>query len=192
MAERGVHDDRDDVVRVLGEERADGLVELLQARRGPALGRDVGAVDDDVVRTHVAHSQAASASALADRGTSAAYDRSMIRAALFDFGGVILSSPFEAFARYEQENGLPGGFIRKLNSTNSDDNAWAKLERSEVDLGQFAELFEAEARDAGYEVGVAAEDAEMLDAYDFILEPESVISVRTCLSDRPSSSSAGP
>ena len=76
----------------------------------------------------------------------------MLRAALFDFGGVILSSPFEAFARYEQANALPDGFIRQLNATNPDDNAWAKLERSEVDLAGFAELFEAEARAVGHEV----------------------------------------
>jgi putative hydrolase of the HAD superfamily len=51
----------------------------------------------------------------------------MIRAALFDFGGVILSSPFEAFARYERERDLPEGFLRRINSTNPDDNAWAAL-----------------------------------------------------------------
>jgi glyoxylase-like metal-dependent hydrolase (beta-lactamase superfamily II) len=32
-------------------------------------------------------------------------------------------------------------------------------------------------RDAGYDVGVTAADAEMLDAYDYLLEDESVISV---------------
>ncbi|QGG95903.1 MBL fold metallo-hydrolase [Actinomarinicola tropica] len=32
-------------------------------------------------------------------------------------------------------------------------------------------------RDAGYEVGVTAEDAEMLDAYDYVIEPDSVIPV---------------
>lgn len=32
-------------------------------------------------------------------------------------------------------------------------------------------------RDAGYQVGITAQDAEMLDAYDFVLQPESVISV---------------
>lgn len=32
-------------------------------------------------------------------------------------------------------------------------------------------------RDAGYEVGVTAEDAEMLDAYDFVIEPDTVIAV---------------
>ncbi len=35
-----------------------------------------------------------------------------IRAVMFDFGGVITSSPFEAFARFERERGLPPGFIR--------------------------------------------------------------------------------
>jgi putative hydrolase of the HAD superfamily len=80
----------------------------------------------------------------------------MVRAVLFDFGGVILSSPFEAFAEYERRNGLPEGIIRRLNSTNPDSNAWAKLERSEVDLGQFAELFSTEARDAGYDIDGAA------------------------------------
>jgi putative hydrolase of the HAD superfamily len=76
----------------------------------------------------------------------------MLRAALFDFGGVILSSPFEAFARYEREHGLPDGLIRRINATNPDDNAWAKLERSEVDLDGFAELFEAEAASLGHRV----------------------------------------
>ena len=37
------------------------------------------------------------------------------RAVLWDFGGVILSSPFEAFRKYEQEAGLPEDFIHRLN-----------------------------------------------------------------------------
>lgn len=32
-------------------------------------------------------------------------------------------------------------------------------------------------REAGYQVGITAEDAEMLDTYDFVLQPDSVISV---------------
>jgi putative hydrolase of the HAD superfamily len=79
-----------------------------------------------------------------------------IRAVIFDFGGVILTSPFEAFARYEAANGLPDGFLRKVNTVNPHDNAWAKLERSEVDLAGFARLFEAEARELGHEVDGAA------------------------------------
>ncbi len=74
----------------------------------------------------------------------------MIKAALFDFGGVVTSSPFEAFASYEKDNGLPAGLIRSINSTNPNDNAWAKLERSDVDADGFAELFEAEARQLGH------------------------------------------
>ena len=75
-----------------------------------------------------------------------------VRAVIFDFGGVILTSPFDAFARYEAEHGLPSGFLRRLNATEPDANAWARLERSEVDLAGFAELFEAEARAAGHPV----------------------------------------
>ena len=79
-----------------------------------------------------------------------------IRAVIFDFGGVILTSPFEAFARYERDNGLPDGLLRTINATDPDTNAWAKLERSEVDLAGFAELFEAEALAAGHRVDGAA------------------------------------
>jgi putative hydrolase of the HAD superfamily len=75
-----------------------------------------------------------------------------VRAVIFDFGGVLLTSPFEAFARYERDNGLPEQFLRRLNATDSDTNAWARLERNEVDSAGFADLYEAEARAAGYEI----------------------------------------
>jgi putative hydrolase of the HAD superfamily len=75
-----------------------------------------------------------------------------IRAVIFDFGGVILTSPFEAFARYERDNRLPEGFLRRLNATNADTNAWSQLERAEVDWAGFADLYEAEARAAGHEI----------------------------------------
>jgi putative hydrolase of the HAD superfamily len=71
-------------------------------------------------------------------------------AVLWDFGGVFTTSPFEAFNRYEAEIGLPRDFIRRLNATNPDDNTWAKLERSEIDLESFCRLFEAEAEAAGH------------------------------------------
>ena len=75
-----------------------------------------------------------------------------ITAALFDFGGVILSSPFEAFHHYETTHGLPQGFIRGLNATNPDTNAWARFERSELTFDDFADAFEAEAIDAGHPI----------------------------------------
>jgi putative hydrolase of the HAD superfamily len=75
-----------------------------------------------------------------------------IQAVLWDFGGVVLSSPFEAFNRYEAEAGLPRDFIRRVNAVNPDHNAWAQMERSEIGLDRFAELFEAEARALGGEL----------------------------------------
>ncbi|MGY6499390.1 MAG: HAD-IA family hydrolase [Acidimicrobiales bacterium] len=100
----------------------------------------------------------------------------MIRAALFDFGGVILSSPFDAFARYEHEAGLPPGLIRDINATNPDDNAWAKLERSEVDLDGFASLFESEAAERGHQVDGRAVIALLGGS----VRPEMVEALRRC------------
>jgi len=74
----------------------------------------------------------------------------MIQAVIFDFGGVITESPFEAFGRLEQERGLPKDFIRRINSTNPHENAWARFERSELDLAGFDEAFAAEAHAAGH------------------------------------------
>ena len=76
----------------------------------------------------------------------------MIKAVFWDFGGVITSSPFESFNRYENDNGLPKNFLRTVNSTNPNDNAWAKLERSEVDLKKFDELFLEESQNLGHAV----------------------------------------
>ena len=75
-----------------------------------------------------------------------------ITAVLWDFGGVILSSPFDAFAAYEGANGLPEGLIRRLNAANPDTNAWAKYERSDVSFEEFCDLFEAEAAVIGHTV----------------------------------------
>jgi putative hydrolase of the HAD superfamily len=76
----------------------------------------------------------------------------MIEAVIFDFGGVITSSPFEAFARFETERGLPIDIIRRVNAANHLENAWAKFERAEVDLDTFDELFAAESLAMGAEV----------------------------------------
>ena len=76
----------------------------------------------------------------------------MIKAVFWDFGGVITSSPFESFNRFEKENDLPKDFLRSVNSTNPDFNAWAKLERNEVNLEQFDELFEIESKNLGHAV----------------------------------------
>ena len=99
-----------------------------------------------------------------------------LRAAFFDFGGVLLSSPFEAFNRYEEAHGLPRNLIRTINATNPDTNAWAHFERSDVSFEEFCDLFEAEARALGHEL--AARDLMPLLAGE--LRPAMVEAVRRC------------
>jgi putative hydrolase of the HAD superfamily len=69
---------------------------------------------------------------------------------IFDFGGVITSSPFEAFNRLEAERGMPRDFIRRVNAADPDNNAWAKFERAEIDAAAFDALFAAEAAGLGH------------------------------------------
>jgi len=77
---------------------------------------------------------------------------SAYRAVLWDFGGVLSSSPFEAFARLERERGVPEGFIRQVNATDPDTNAWARFERSEIDLDGFAAAFAEESAALGHRI----------------------------------------
>jgi putative hydrolase of the HAD superfamily len=72
------------------------------------------------------------------------------KAVIFDFGGVITSSPFEAFNRLEAERGLPRDFIRSVNAAQPDSNAWARFERAEIDAAGFNRLFAAEALASGH------------------------------------------
>lgn len=71
---------------------------------------------------------------------------------MWDFGGVILSSPFEAFNRYETEKGLPLDIIRTVNSTNPDSNAWALLERSDISPAEFDSQFASESEALGHRI----------------------------------------
>lgn len=99
-----------------------------------------------------------------------------ITAALFDFGGVILTSPFDAFSRFEEDHDLPAGFLRRLNATNPDANAWARLERNEVDLDGFRREFESEAAGAGHRVDAR----EVLGLLAGEVRPAMVQAVRRC------------
>ena len=76
----------------------------------------------------------------------------MIRAIFFDFGGVITDSPFEAFRRFENKNGLPINFVRTINSKNPNTNAWAQYERGEIDSEEFDRLFLVESKNCGYAI----------------------------------------
>src|ERR1700753_3354741 len=76
----------------------------------------------------------------------------MIEAGIWDFGGVITTSPFEAFTRFETERGLPADIIRRTNATNHWENAWAKFERADLDFDAFDRLCAAESLALGAEV----------------------------------------
>src|ERR1700710_3144565 len=75
----------------------------------------------------------------------------MLQAVIWDFGGVLTSSPFEAFSRFETERALPADIIRRTNAANHLENAWAKFERAEVDIEAFDQLFATESLARGAE-----------------------------------------
>jgi putative hydrolase of the HAD superfamily len=100
----------------------------------------------------------------------------MVRAVLFDFGGVILSSPFDAFAAYERREGLPVDFIRRVNATDPDRNAWARLERNECTIDEFVDAFESEALALGHRVDGRA----VLACLEGELRPQMVTAVQRC------------
>lgn len=78
--------------------------------------------------------------------------RAEVKAVIWDFGGVVTSSPFDAFARYEAERGLPADTIRRINATDPDGNAWARFERAEIDAQAFDRLFAEEAARTGHNI----------------------------------------
>ena len=78
------------------------------------------------------------------------------RAVIFDLGGVVFPSPFDAFDAYERGAGLPDRFIRTVVASSADTGAWARYERSEVSFAEFCTEFEAECAAAGGTVDAAA------------------------------------
>ncbi|HEX6860854.1 MAG TPA: HAD-IA family hydrolase [Caulobacteraceae bacterium] len=99
-----------------------------------------------------------------------------IEAVIWDFGGVLTTSPFEAFNRYEAEKGLPANFIRTVNATNPHDNAWAKFERAEIGAARFDELFLTEATALGH----AVRGAEVLPLLSGDVRPRVVAALKAC------------
>jgi putative hydrolase of the HAD superfamily len=111
-------------------------------------------------------------------GPNSREERAVIRAVMFDFGGVISTSPFEAFARLEAEHGLPVGFIRSVNATNPDANAWAQLERGEIGIDVFGPEWAAEARSLGHEV----DGRIVLERLGGEIRPQMVAAITRCRS----------
>src|SRR5262245_8303370 len=99
-----------------------------------------------------------------------------VRAVIFDVGGVLVTSPFDAFTRYEAANGLPEGLLRRLHATNPDTNAWAPRERREADLAGAAALHGAAAAEAGHTIDGRA----VLACLAGEVRPEMVEALRRC------------
>jgi putative hydrolase of the HAD superfamily len=94
---------------------------------------------------------------------------------IFDFGGVITASPFEAFNRLEEERGLPRDFIRRVNAADPDGNAWAKFERAEIDAAAFDRAFAADARALGHEL----EGSAVIAVLAGVVRPDMVAAIDT-------------
>jgi putative hydrolase of the HAD superfamily len=100
----------------------------------------------------------------------------MVQAVIWDFGGVLTSSPFEAFNRFEAELGLEKDFIRRINATDPDTNAWALFERSEISLDEFDEKFAAEAKRLGADI----RGRQIIELLAGDIRPEMVEALKRC------------
>ena len=99
-----------------------------------------------------------------------------VEAVIWDFGGVLTSSPFEAFNRYEARHGLPKDFIRGVNAANPERNAWAQFESARIGLDEFDRLFEQESRSRGHAVSGRAVVALLSGG----LRPRMVAALKKC------------
>jgi len=100
----------------------------------------------------------------------------MIKAVLWDFGGVLTTSPFEAFNRFEAEHGIPIDFIRGINATNPTTNAWAQFESSRISVEEFDAAFRDESSAAGHPVG----GRQVIELLSGELRPRMVNALRAC------------
>jgi len=76
----------------------------------------------------------------------------VIRAVIFDLGGVVLGSPLHAIADYEREHGIAPGSVNRVVADTGAEGAWGRLERGLVGLAAFAPAFEAECAAAGFAI----------------------------------------
>lgn len=70
------------------------------------------------------------------------------RAVIFDYGGVISTSPLLGMRAYCERENVPMDAIRQLFATH--DGAWSKFETNSISREEFVQAFEAEARTNGY------------------------------------------
>lgn len=128
----------------------------------------VAGIDTHPIRPDAAHAHP-------HRDAANAARAGVVRAVLWDFGGVFTTSPFDAFRTYEHDHDLPAGFLRQVNATNSDDNAWARLERSEIGRDEFDARFADESDALGHRV----RGADVLALLDGSIRPRMVAALDT-------------
>ncbi|MCY3819283.1 MAG: HAD-IA family hydrolase [Gammaproteobacteria bacterium] len=102
--------------------------------------------------------------------------RQGIEAVLWDIGGVLTASPFEAFNQFEAANGPPRDFIRGVNATNPETNAWAQFESNQVDVDAFDDLFRAETAALGHPVN----GKRVLEILSGAPRPRMIEALRSC------------
>ncbi len=73
--------------------------------------------------------------------------KSIIKVILWDFGGVLTNSPIQNFYKYEKKNNILPGTLININNHNKYNNAWARLEKNEIDKEEFAKLFLKESKE---------------------------------------------
>jgi epoxide hydrolase-like predicted phosphatase len=75
---------------------------------------------------------------------------SRFKAVIFDLGGVVFSSPMQAFSILEKQHQLEHNFLNKMIVRNGEDSAWSKLERGLLSLDEdFYNAFDQEIAQAG-------------------------------------------
>lgn len=99
-----------------------------------------------------------------------------IEAILWDFGGVLTTSPFEALNRFEAANGIPSDFIRRVNATNPDHNAWALFESNRISVDEFDQAFAKESELLGHRVSGRA----VIEHLGGTIRPRMVETLRRC------------
>jgi putative hydrolase of the HAD superfamily len=102
---------------------------------------------------------------------------STYRAVIFDLGGVVFPSPIDVFRQYEQERGLPHRFLSDVVLADTDGGAWARLERGELTVAEFCDVFEGECAAAGQQIDATALMGAIAGGFD--PRPEMVRALRT-------------
>lgn len=97
-----------------------------------------------------------------------------LKAAIFDIGGVLTTSPVTAIRQYCLRAGLPHERVGPLLATH--DGAWSLFEKSEISQQEFVTAFEAECR----ALDMALDGCKFLEAFfgELTMRPEMLGAVR--------------